>query len=77
VVVTLRDIAQELADTGELFDLARTEDDEDTMVSVESDLAGTEKRIGELEFRRMFANPADPNNCFIDIQAGEIGRAHV
>jgi peptide chain release factor 2 len=73
VVVNLRDIAQELADTGELFDLARTEDDEDTMVSVESDLAGTEKRIGELEFRRMFANPADPNNCFIDIQAGAGG----
>jgi len=43
------------------------------MVSVESDLAGTEKRIGELEFRRMFANPADPNNCFIDIQAGAGG----
>ncbi|MBK7813852.1 MAG: peptide chain release factor 2 [Rhodocyclaceae bacterium] len=73
VVVTLRDIAQELADTGELFELARTEDDEDTMVSVESDLAGTEQRIGELEFRRMFANPTDPNNCFIDIQAGAGG----
>ena len=43
------------------------------MVSVESDLMGTERRIGELEFRRMFANPADPNNCFIDIQAGAGG----
>ena len=73
IVVNLRGIAQELADTGDLFELARTEDDEDTMVSVESDLAGTEKRIGDLEFRRMFANPADPNNCFIDIQAGAGG----
>jgi peptide chain release factor 2 len=26
-----------------------------------------------MEFRRMFNNPADPNNCFIDIQAGAGG----
>src|SRR5204863_6555713 len=25
------------------------------------------------EFRRMFSNPADPSNCFIDIQAGAGG----
>ncbi|MBI5786723.1 MAG: peptide chain release factor 2 [Rhodocyclales bacterium] len=73
VVVSLRDIAQELADTGELFEMARTEDDEDTLVAVESDLAGIERRVADLEFRRMFANPADPNNCFIDIQAGAGG----
>ncbi len=27
----------------------------------------------ELEFRRMFSNPADPNGCFIDINAGSGG----
>ena len=73
VVVTLGDINQELADTGELFGMARAEDDEDTLVAVESDLAGIERRVADLEFRRMFANPADPNNCFIDIQAGAGG----
>ncbi len=73
VVVTLHDITQELADTGELFEMARAEDDDDTLLSVESDLAGIERRVADLEFRRMFANPADPNNCFIDIQAGAGG----
>jgi peptide chain release factor 2 len=73
VVVSLRDINQELADTGELFEMARAEDDDDTLLSVESDLAGIERRVADLEFRRMFANPADPNNCFIDIQAGAGG----
>jgi peptide chain release factor 2 len=53
--------------------MARAEDDEDTLVAVESDLAGIERRVADLEFRRMFANPADPNNCFIDIQAGAGG----
>jgi peptide chain release factor 2 len=32
-----------------------------------------EKLVADLEFRRMFNNPADPNNCFIDIQAGAGG----
>jgi peptide chain release factor 2 len=73
VVVTLRDITQELADTHELFDLARAEDDEDTLLSVESDVAGIERRVADLEFRRMFSNPADPSNCFIDIQSGAGG----
>jgi peptide chain release factor 2 len=73
VVLVLRDIAQELTDTRELFDMARAEDDDDTLISVESDLAGTERRIAELEFRRMFSNPADPSNCFVDIQSGAGG----
>ena len=73
VVVTLRDISQELADTRELFDLARAEDDEDTLLSVESDIAGIDRRVADLEFRRMFSNPADPCNCFIDIQSGAGG----
>jgi peptide chain release factor 2 len=29
--------------------------------------------VAALEFRRMFSNPLDPNNCFMDIQAGAGG----
>jgi peptide chain release factor 2 len=73
VVATLHDLEQELRDTHELFELARAEEDEDTVVSIEGDVAALEKRIGGLEFRRMFHHPQDPNNCFIDIQAGAGG----
>ena len=31
------------------------------------------RAVGGLEFRRMFSNPMDPNNCFLDIQAGAGG----
>ena len=31
------------------------------------------KEVEGLEFRRMFSNPLDPNNCFVDIQAGSGG----
>jgi peptide chain release factor 2 len=73
VVLTLIDIDQELADTAELFELARSEDDEETLISVESDIGGLEQQIGGLEFRRMFSNPLDPNNCFLDLQSGAGG----
>jgi len=73
VVLTLRNFSQQLADTSDLFELARGEDDEETMASVEADLEKLESLVAGLEFRRMFANPADPNNCFIDIQAGAGG----
>ena len=73
VVLTLRNLGERLADSRDLFELARGEDDEETLKSVAADLAEMEAVAADLEFRRMFANPADPNNCFIDIQAGAGG----
>ena len=32
-----------------------------------------EKLVADLEFRRMFSDPMDPNNCFVDINAGQGG----
>jgi len=73
VVGTLQGVSNTLADARELFDLAKEEGDEDTLLAVETDLAAVAAKVADLEFRRMFANPADPNNCFIDIQAGAGG----
>src|SRR3546814_16224755 len=44
-----------------------------TLAAVEHDTDAIGKRLEELEFRRMFSNPADPLNCFLDIQAGAGG----
>ncbi|WP_145841884.1 peptide chain release factor 2 [Denitratisoma sp. DHT3] len=73
VVLALESVAQRLKDGDELFAMAREEGDEDTVAAVEADLDAVEKEVAGLEFRRMFNNPADPNNCFIDIQAGAGG----
>ena len=73
VVLTLEGVKSSLTDARDLFDMAKEEKDEDTIVAVESDLVAVESKVADLEFRRMFANPADPNNCFIDIQAGAGG----
>ncbi len=73
MVINLEQIGQGLADTRELFDLARGEDDDDTLESVEGDVAELEKRVADLEFRRMFSGQMDSANCFIDIQSGSGG----
>ncbi len=53
--------------------MAREENDDDTFVACEEDAGKLEARVADMEFRRMFSNPADPNNAFIDIQAGAGG----
>ena len=73
VVLTLTRVDEGLRDAGELFEMAREEGDDDTLNAVLADIDGIEKEVSGLEFRRMFNNPADPLNCFVDIQAGAGG----
>jgi peptide chain release factor 2 len=73
VVHSLTEIDAGLRDARDLFDMAREENDDDTLQAIEQDAAALRDKVEALEFRRMFANPMDPNNCFIDIQAGAGG----
>ncbi len=73
IVGTITELEKGLADSKELFELARAEGDDDTMRAVKDDVDRLAKIVGGLEFRRMFNNPLDPANCFIDIQAGSGG----
>ena len=62
-----------LSESAALFELAREENDDATLAAVSEDAAKLEKTVADLEFKRMFSNPLDPNNCFLDIQAGSGG----
>jgi len=62
-----------LADARDLLDLGIEEQDEATVDSVMEDLSGFEKEVEKLEFKRMFSGEMDPNNAFLDIQAGSGG----
>ena len=73
MVDSLTGIHAGLQDAVDLFAMAREENDEDTLVAVESDVHELQKQVELMEFRRMFSNPLDKNNCFIDIQAGAGG----
>ncbi len=62
-----------IRDASELFEMAKDENDEGTLLSIEDDSLELEKQLEGMEFRRMFANPMDPNNCFMDFQSGSGG----
>ena len=70
---TLEKAKADLADAADLFGMAREEGDEDTIEAVAADVDAIAKVIEGMEFRRMFGNPMDHANCFIDIQAGAGG----
>lgn len=70
---TLTALGAGLSDSNELFELAASDDDDATLESIELDANGFQEKLEALEFRRMFSNPADPLNCFLDIQAGAGG----
>lgn len=73
MVGTLTELGTGLADAAELFDMAAADDDDATLLAIEADADGYQQKLEALEFRRMFNNPADPLNCFLDIQAGAGG----
>ena len=73
VVTTIEVLDAGCGDASDLLDLAVEEDDEETAQSVEQDLAGLESELEKLEFRRMFSGETDPNNAYLDIQAGSGG----
>ena len=73
VVDNLLTLETGISDGQELLEMAREEGDEATLQSVDYDSQGLEKRIGEMEFRRMFSGPLDANNCFIEFQSGSGG----
>ncbi len=73
MVNTLEQLAKGLIDARDLLDMAVEEGDEETVGAVAVDLEEYENRISDLEFRRMFSREMDPNNAFLDIQAGSGG----
>jgi peptide chain release factor 2 len=73
IVVGLASLSQAIEDGEELFAMAREEKEISAIQSLEEEARSIEDKVSGLEFRRMFSNPADPLNCFLDIQAGAGG----
>lgn len=73
VVLTLESMGQQLNEAGELFEMAKEESDEAMLSSIAADVESIEEIAAKLEFHRMFSDPMDPNNCFVDVQSGSGG----
>ncbi|MFV9473711.1 peptide chain release factor 2 [Advenella sp. RU8] len=73
IVLVLSELQQNIKDSMDLYELAEMDDDDATLMAIEEDAKKYAEVLQGLEFRRMFSNPADPMNCFLDIQAGAGG----
>lgn len=73
VVLVLDRLSGELADNTELFEMSEADGDDAGLIIIEGEAANIATEVEKLEFRRMFNKPADPLNCFVDIQAGAGG----
>lgn len=73
VVNSLQQVDTSLSDSRELFEMAREENDDATLLSIDADTNAIEKTIAEMEFRRMFSGELDSANCFVEFQSGSGG----
>ena len=72
-VTMMQALSQHLQDTLDLYELAAEENDTETLALISDDAEKMTKRIGDLEFRRMFSGEMDANNAYVDIQSGSGG----
>jgi len=69
-------LTHQIKDNQELFDLAREEEDKETLKTIQLDTDKISKLVEDVEFKRMFSHPMDPNNHFIELQSGSGGTEH-
>ena len=62
-----------IADAKELFSMALDEGDEKGAEAIAQEVEGNKKEVERLEFKRMFNQPMDAANCYLEIQAGAGG----
>jgi len=62
-----------LGDSRELLEMAAEEEDQGAVDDVVTEIERLRTALEKLEFRRMFSGEMDPNNLYLDIQAGSGG----
>jgi len=73
IVSTIDNLKTGITDASEFLQMANDEDDQDSLDEVLSMISELETKIEQLEFQKMFSGQMDPNNAFVDIQAGSGG----
>jgi peptide chain release factor 2 len=73
IVNNLQNLESNIKDSQELFEMAREEGDDETLLSVDADTKTIEQQIADMEFKRMFSGELDNANCFIEFQSGSGG----
>ena len=73
IVINIKEMQQQLKDALELFEMIRSEPDDSLINDILNDLSVIEKKVADLEFRRMFNGEMDHASAYLDIQSGSGG----
>lgn len=73
IVGSFNRLTQGIADAGELFELSLAEEDFDSLEVIGENVDRIEHEVAQLEFKRMFNQPMDSANCYLEIQSGAGG----
>lgn len=73
IINTIEELENGLSAAEELLEMAVEEEDEEIIETVVEDLQHFQKKVADLEFRRMFSGEMDANNAFLDVQSGSGG----
>ena len=73
IVYIIRDITRHIAESDELLKLVLEDNDPELFQSIINDIQKIEKKVSDLEFKRMFSGEMDPNNAYLDVQSGSGG----
>ncbi len=57
----------------ELLEMAKAEEDAEAFELVVAEVNQLRRRIEDLEFKKMFSHPMDPNNAYLEINSGSGG----
>ena len=72
-VQAVEQIARQLAETGEMFNLAASEKDAAMLTDLAKDATRLHAQVEELNLRRLFDGEHDTDDCFVTVQAGSGG----
>lgn len=73
MVTKMSSLRTNLRDCRDLYELAFSENDTDTLKGITKDVEKLSKEIEQLEFQRMFSGEMDSNHAYMDIQSGSGG----
>lgn len=73
IVGVITALDDKLDDARAMLDLAVEADDESLLADVQAELDEADKKVADLEFKRMFSGEMDANDCYLDIQSGSGG----
>lgn len=73
IVTSFTRLTQGVHDAKELFELSEADNDHDTLEAIGDEVQAIEAEVAKLEFKRMFNQPLDSSNCYLEIQSGAGG----